>query len=84
MVIDGKYFSESEAAAYIHELESERDKRQPAQWESVYYDPDYYMYVGTCTACGKKHESGDNILKLDYCPHCGARTKGEKMPAPMT
>ena len=83
MVIDGKYFSESEAAAYIHELESERDKRQPAQWDFVHYDPDYYLWCGTCTACGKTHECSENILKLDFCPHCGAPTIGEKPLGPV-
>lgn len=78
MMINGKHYSESEAAAYIHELESKQ--RGAAKWDFVHYDPDYYVWCGTCTACKQEHECTENILKLDYCPHCGARTQGEKDP----
>lgn len=49
-----------------------------AQWDFVHYDPDYLFYSGTCTACGKMHNSDENVAKLAYCPHCGRKMNGEK------
>lgn len=51
-----------------------------AQWELVRYDPDYLIWIGTCTACKKKHESTTNVGKLPFCPNCGAKMQGEKLP----
>lgn len=51
-----------------------------AQWEYVHYDPDYLIWTGTCTKCKRKHESTDNVGKLPFCPHCGARMNGVKAP----
>lgn len=33
-----------------------------AQWDFVHYDPDYLVYSGTCTACGKMHSSSPRSL----------------------
>lgn len=49
-----------------------------AQWDFVHYDPDYLVYSGRCTACGKMHSSIENVAKLAYCPNCGRKMNGEK------
>lgn len=49
-------------------------------WDFVHYDPDYLIWAGTCTVCGKKHESTENVGKLRFCPHCGSEMLGEKKP----
>ena len=51
-----------------------------AQWDFVHYDPDYLIWAGTCTVCGQKHESAENVGKLRFCPHCGSEMLGEKKP----
>lgn len=51
-----------------------------AQWEYVCYDSDYLMWTGTCTACHQRHESNENVGKLPFCPHCGAKMNGVRVP----
>lgn len=54
--------------------------RQEAYWELVRYDPDYLVWSAKCTNCNERHESSENVGKLPFCPHCGSKMHGEKVP----
>jgi hypothetical protein len=53
-------------------LEADCGKQSEGEWIDA--DPDGHLYRFTCSLCGKTKLGRGT----PYCPHCGAKMKGEK------
>lgn len=52
-------------------------QRKRGEWIDV---DDYYNRIsGKCSVCGwESHMYEDDVVGMDYCPHCGADMRGEQ------